>query len=164
MKILVFLHGTTIMHRSAYDQPREVRVRQVMEREASVRAYDTYIPIANAVTKVQTWNQQGAEIVYLSSHRLLEHVAQDQSVLQRFAFPLGPVEYRHAHETYGDVVERVMPDVLIEDDCESIGGERAMIAPHLPPHIQAHLRIWVVPEFAGIDTLPDALAALQQPA
>jgi hypothetical protein len=160
MKILVFLHGTTIMHRSALGQPRDVRVRQVVERAASVRDYATYIPIGSAVEKLQSWSRQGAEIVYLSSHRRLEHVAHDQAVLQAHQFPDGPVEYRWANEHYPDVVERVGPDILIEDDCESIGGAPEMIAPHLSAHIRARVRVWIVPEFAGIDDLPDALSDL----
>ena len=33
MKVLVFLHGTTIMHRSAVGRTREERVQQVCEKE-----------------------------------------------------------------------------------------------------------------------------------
>ncbi len=52
MKLLVFLHGTTIMHRSAAGKSCEERVRQVVEGEASVRAYATYVPIGEAVSKL----------------------------------------------------------------------------------------------------------------
>ena len=35
---------------------------------------------------------------------------------------MGRALARQAGESYGDVAERGGPDVLIEDDCESIGG------------------------------------------
>jgi len=51
MKLLVFLHGTTIMHQAAIGRSREERVRQVRERDASVKDYATYVPVGNAVDK-----------------------------------------------------------------------------------------------------------------
>ena len=129
MKILAFLHGTTIMHASAAGQTRAERVRQVQEREESFRNFSSYIPVGHAVEKLETWSQQGAEIVYLSSHKKIEHVQEDLVVLQRYSFPSGQTVFRQPGETYQQVVERVLPDVLIEDDCESIGGEMEMISP-----------------------------------
>src|SRR5579864_5247557 len=67
MKILVFLHGTTIMHRGALGQSREERVRQVIAGEESVRDYEAYVPVGNAVEKLHRWRNQGAEIIFLSS-------------------------------------------------------------------------------------------------
>jgi hypothetical protein len=54
----------------------------------------------------------------------------------------------------------VLPDVLIEDDCESIGGESEMTYPQLTPALKQRIRSIVVPEFGGIDHLPDELTAL----
>lgn len=39
MKIMVFLHGTAIMHPGAAGRTREERVKQVLDRDASL--YDT---------------------------------------------------------------------------------------------------------------------------
>ena len=50
-------------------------------------------------------------------------------------------------EEYKDVAERVMPDVLIEDDCESIGGEIEMSYPHIKDELRARIRSVVVKEF-----------------
>jgi hypothetical protein len=121
MKILAFLHGTTIMHATALDRTREERVAQVRDRDPSVHDYASYVPVGNASEKLRTWERQGAEIAYMSSHRKPEDVAHDQAVLRRYGFPRGLMLYRQAEETYGDTAARVLPDVLIEDDCESIG-------------------------------------------
>jgi len=68
MKILIFLHGTVIMHESAEGKTREERVRQVLNSDSSVHDYISYIPVDNAVEKLKSWQSQGAEIIYLSSH------------------------------------------------------------------------------------------------
>jgi hypothetical protein len=49
MKILIFLHGTLIMHKSAEGKTREERVKQVMDGDPSVHDYASYIPVGNAV-------------------------------------------------------------------------------------------------------------------
>jgi hypothetical protein len=160
MKVAVFLHGTTIMHRSALGRAREERVRQVQQGDASVRDFASYVPAGNAASKLHTWSKQGVEIVYLSSHRRPKHVEQDQAVLGTYHFPNGQVVFRGPGETYRDVAERVLPDILIEDDCESIGGQKEMIYPQLRPELQSRITSIVVKEFEGIDHLPDDLAAL----
>ncbi len=73
------------------------------------------------------------------------------------ASPEGPVYYRQNGESYQDVAGRILPDLLIEDDCESIGGEPHMTYPHLPAELQARVKSIVVKEFEGIDHLPDVL-------
>lgn len=161
MRIGVFLHGTAIMHRSALGCSREERVQQVRQKEASVRDFGSYIPVGNAVEKLRAWSSQGAELVYISSHKRPAYVEQDQAVLNIFHFPAGPVVYREAGETYADVIERILPDILIEDDCESIGGMAEMIYPHLKPETRAGLISLVVKEFEGIDHLPGNLAMLK---
>jgi hypothetical protein len=162
VKLLIFLHGTTIMQRNGVGRTRAERVRQVREGEASVRDFASYVPIGDAVSKLQGWSSQGAEIVYLSPHQRQEQVEQDQAVLKAHQFPDGPVVFRQAGERYHDVAERVVPDVLIEDDCESIGGEHEMVYPHITPEVQARMVSIVVKEFEGIDHLPDDLAALKK--
>ncbi len=159
MKILIFLHGTTIMHRSGIGHTRAERVQQCLAHDPTVLQYAMYVPIGQAVAKIAGWQAQGAEIAYLSSHRLPEDVAADQAVLERYGFPQGPVFFRREGETYQEIVARVLPDVLIEDDCESIGGAAKIIAPQLGPVLQQSIASIVVPEFAGIDELPDDSAA-----
>ena len=157
MRILVFLPGTTLMHASAAGRSREERVQQVKLGQ-DLGGIASYIPIGGAVQKVQTWQQQGAEIVYLSMARRLE---QTPAVLAAHYFPQGPVAFREPDETWQDVVARVQPDILVEDDCESIGGVPEMTFPQLQPALQASITSIVVKEFGGIDHLPDDLAALK---
>lgn len=160
MKIMVFLQGTCIMHRSAIGRTRKERVRQVRDGDASIYDFASYVPVGNAVAKLQIWSQQGAEIVYLSSHTSVQDVEKDKSILVRHGFPDGPVFFRHKGDEYQDIVERVLPDTLVEDDCESIGGEKAMTYPHLRSEVKARVKSVVVQEFGGLDHLPDGISVL----
>jgi len=58
------------------------------------------------------------------------------------------------------VAARHPPDVLIEDDCESIGGGAEITYPQIRPDVQARITSIIVPEFGGIDHLPDSLSEL----
>lgn len=161
MNILIFLHGTTIMHKNAEGKTREERVKQSLEREKSVLDYESYIPISNAVAKLSNWKQQGAEIMYLSSHESKEDAEKDKSVLKKFNFPEGKVIFKRNGETYGNIVEKIIPDILIEDDCESIGGEKEMTITYVRPNIKEKIKSIVVKEFQGIDDLPDEVSFLR---
>ncbi|MEK7070807.1 MAG: hypothetical protein AAB966_03295 [Patescibacteria group bacterium] len=160
MKIMVFLHGTTIMHKSGIGKTPNERVKQVEENEPSVHKYEEYVPVGKANEKVRKWQEQGAEIVYLSSHRDIASVKKDLRVLSKYNFPNGQVLYRHLFESYAKVAEKAMPTVLIEDDCESIGGEVQMTYPHIKPDKKRLIKSIVVKEFSGIDHLPSNLTDL----
>ena len=161
MKIMVFLHGTTIMHIGALGRTRGERVRQVIECEASVKNFSSYVPVGDAVRKLRGWSQQGAQIVYMSSHQTDDYLEKDLEVLRKYGFPQGEVQYRRGGEEYRAAAERVMPDIIIEDDCESIGGEPEMIYPQIKAELRSKIRSIVVQEFAGIDHLPSELSALE---
>jgi len=118
------------------------------------------VPIDGAVAKLRRWWEQCAEIDYLSSHRNPEDVAKDASVLRRYGFPPGGLLARGPGESYGDVAGRAMPDVLVEDDCESIGGGAEITHPQIRPELRGRIKSIVVPEFGGIDHLPDSVRAL----
>jgi hypothetical protein len=160
MKLLVFLHGTLTMHRNGEGKTPEERASQVRDNDESIHDWDSYIPIGSAVAKLKAWEAQGAEISYLSSRRIAEEVEKDQLVLDRYGFPQGPVFYRQAGESYSEIAERVLPDLLIEDDCECIGGAEQMTITHVRPEIKERIRSIIVPEFGGIDHLPDDLGKL----
>lgn len=155
MKILIFLHGTTIMHRNAVGKTREERVRQSLDREESVLDYESYVPVGNAAERLNNWKRQGAEIIYLSSHESEIDVEKDKSVLKRHGFPDGEVLFRENGESYKDIAEKVVPDILIEDDCESMGEEKEMTITFVRPEIKQRIRSIVVKEFQGIDHLPN---------
>jgi hypothetical protein len=161
VKVMVFLHGTTIMHKNAAGRTRDERVKQVLDRrDESLYDFESYVPVVNAAKKLHTWWGQGAEIVYLSSHMRFEDVEIDQAVLRNHDFPAGQVFFRQSGERYSDVAERVLPDILIEDDCESIGGENEMTYPQVKPELKSKIKSIVVKEFGGIDHLPDNIGEL----
>jgi hypothetical protein len=158
--LLVFLHGTAVMHPGAIGRTREERVAQARTgEEPGLRDYGAYVPVGNAPAQLRRWREQGARIDYLSSHRNAGDVAKDVSVLQKHGFPEGRVLAREAGASYGEVAGRILPDVLIEDDCESIGAEE-ITYPQIRPELRARIKSIIVPEFGGIDHLPDSLQAL----
>jgi hypothetical protein len=161
VRLLVFLHGTAIMHPAAVGRTREERVDQVRtQADPALRDFAAYVPVGGVVGKLQRWRGQGAEIDYLSSHRNPDDVARDALVLQRYGFPSGRVLARELGESYGDVAGREMPDVLIEDDCESINGATEITYPQIRPELRVRIKSIIVPEFGGIDHLPDSLEEL----
>ncbi len=162
MKILVFLHGTLIMHKNAEGKNREERVIQALNNDESVHDYSSYIPVGNAVKKLKAWQKQGAEILYLSSHQTAEDVKKDKLVLKKYDFPKGHIFYRRKEGIYKDIAERLVPDILIEDDCESIGGEKEMTITFVKPEIKRRIKSIVVKEFSGIDHLPDKISELKK--
>jgi hypothetical protein len=161
MKILVFLHGTTIMHKNAVGHSRKERVKQVIDKDESLLDYASYVPIGEAPKKLQTWKNQGAEILYLSSHSTPQNIESDRLVLQKHGFPQGQLLFRQIGEEYKDIAERIMPDIIIEDDCESIGGEKEMVYPHIRQELKPKIKSIVVKEFGGIDHLPNKISALR---
>jgi len=74
--------------------------------------------------------------------------------------PTVPSFFRQPGEAYHQVAERIRPGVLIEDDCESIGGEVEMTYPHLHSEAKARIKSIVILEFGGIDDLPNDLSEL----
>jgi hypothetical protein len=162
MRLMVFLHGTSIMHRGAIGLTREERVRQIRQADdESIRDFASYVPIGKIVEKLKNWKAQGAEILYLSSNRDPTDVEKDRRVLAEHDFPPGPVLFRNRNETYASVVEKASPDILIEDDCESIGGQVEMTYPNMSAAGKKGVKSIVVREFGGIDHLPDDLNALR---
>ena len=160
MRILIFTEGTIIMHKNAVGHTREEIIKQVEENEDSVHDYKSYVPIGNAVKKLQNWKNDGAEILYLTSRRKSEEIQQIQNVLKKFKFPDGQLLFRQKDEEYKDVAEKIIPDVLIEDDCESIGGIGEMTITYVKPEIKKKIKSIPIKEFGGIDHLPDKISAL----
>lgn len=166
MKILVFLQGTVIMHKSSIGKTRQERVNDSIEQGELVHDFASYVPIGNAPKKLQIWVNQGAEINYLSA--LTENkkargdeivgkkgLEVDQKILEKYGFPKGEIYHRIKGESYADIAEKIMPDILIEDDCESIGGEKEMTYPYIKPELKTKTKQIVVKEFEGIDHLSD---------
>lgn len=151
MKLLIFTEGTILMHKNAVGLAREEIIKQVQNKEESVKDYASYIPIGDASEKIAQWVAEGNEIIYLTSRRKPEEIGAIRGVLRKYNFPSGDLEFRKNEESYVDVAERVKPDVIIEDDCESIGEESEMIYPNMKEGSRAHIRSVVIKEFSGID-------------
>jgi hypothetical protein len=159
MRIMVFTEGTLLTHETWVGLPREEIVRLVRAGRAP-SDFSGSVPVDRAVEKLWAWQRQGAQISYLTSRTRPDQVETIRQVLQRYGFPQGELFFRQGNEAYADVAERVMPDILIEDDCESIGGEIEMTYPRIRPELQARIKSIIVREFGGIDHLPDHLVAL----
>jgi len=165
MRILVFTEGTVFIGGDVAHLSRQERIRAVREeiaRQAAGEPIDfrAEVPAGNAVEKLHTWKRQGAEIMYLTSRTRPDEIEDIRYVLSQYGFPQGELFFRQEGEAYKDVAERVLPDVLVEDDCESIGGEVEMTYPHIRPELKARIKSIVIPEAGGIDHLPDDIAAL----
>jgi hypothetical protein len=146
MKIMVFTEGT------ATDAPSPEQRKD----------YASYVPTEGAVDKLTKWQRRGAEICYLTSRRCSEdeNLKAVQATLRRFNFPAGKLYCRQQGDEYVDVVARVRPDALIEDDCRSIGSDE-VITPKLKT--EWGVKGIVVPEFGGLAHLPDDYKELLGP-
>ena len=159
------------MHRSGIGKTRKQIVKQSQNQGELVRDFASYVPIGNAVAKLQNWVDQGAKISYLSAltenknmrgDEIVgkEDLSIDQKVLDKHGFPKGSVYHRQIGESYAQIAERLTPNVLIEDDCESIGGEKEMTITAVRSKIRGKIKSVVIKEFGGIDDLPDKLNKL----
>lgn len=95
MKILIFTEETILIHKMALGRPRKKIVEQVKGNLKGVKNYVSYIPIGNAVSKIQTWQNQGAEICYLTSRRTPKDIEVIGNVLKDYNFPKGKLVERN---------------------------------------------------------------------
>lgn len=162
MRILIFTEGTILTHRTHIGLPREKIVELVKSRKGplGVDYFADCVPIGNSAGKIEGWKRQGATILYLTSRSTSEEVQTIKIILAEYGFPDGELFFRKAGEAYKDVAERAFPDAIIEDDCESIGGEEEMTYPHIRQDLKSRIRSIVVKEFGGIDHLPDRISDL----
>lgn len=143
VKIMVFAEGTVLKPKSLF----------------SLYNHRTYIPIGNAVSRLDSWHRQGAELIYCTSRRR-KQAEEIAALFQRYRFAGSKLYFREKGQTYKDIVEEVRPDILIEDDCRSIGGSWQMCITHVSPDIKVSIRSIVVKEFRGIDHLPSSVSNL----
>lgn len=139
------------MHKNAAGHNREEIVQQIRDEDESVGDYSSYVPIGRAVEKIRQWQLAGHQIGYLTSRRKPEQIESIRQVLKKYDFPDGEIYYREGDESYADVAGRVMPDVLVEDDCESVCGEFDMTYPQIDPEKKKQIKSIPVKEFGGID-------------
>jgi hypothetical protein len=160
MKILIFTEGTILMHRSAAGLTRDEIMKQVQNPTPDIFDFASYIPIGNSVRKLNNWANAGAEIIYLTSRKKPAEIEAIGNVLNRHGFPRGRLLFRQGKQAYKDIAEAVLPDVLVEDDCESIGGAEQMTITNVESTIKRRIKSVVVKEFSGVDHLPDKFELL----
>ncbi len=121
MKVLIFLHGTIIMHKSGIDKTSSERGDQVLDKsDETILDFINYIPIGKANEILRNWSANNIEIIYMSSHRNERNVKKDIAVLEKYAFPSGKVLHRGKFSGYKKLVEEEAPNIIIEDDCKCI--------------------------------------------
>ena len=145
IKILIFTEGTIIGPRNLFQHFNHA----------------AYVPIGTSSEKTCDWYRQGADIIYLTSRKRKIQVVAIADILQRNNFAPGILISREGNETYKDIVEGVKPDILIEDDCRSIGCIWQMCITYVKPEIKRKIKSIVVREFKGIDHLPKMAIDLQ---
>ncbi|MEK7577611.1 MAG: hypothetical protein AAB492_03280 [Patescibacteria group bacterium] len=181
MNILVFTEGTILVFLSGKNLPREevVRLSQqaVVQRvvrnvgllnalslvapKGSVYDFTSYVPIQHAVEKLTNWSKQGATIHYLTSRRTKNEIETIKTILNIYHFPDAQnILFCHKGENYKDVAKKLMPDILIEDNCESIGGTKEMTYPNMDKISKQKIHSIIIKEFEGIDHLPTSINKL----
>mgnify|MGYP001016921761 CR=1 FL=1 len=123
-------------------------------------SHASYVPINNSVNKIKSWEEQGAEIMYFTSRKRSRDVENIREILLKYNFPKGQLYYRQIGVKYSYIIEMVKPDILIEDDCRSIGGKWQMCITYVKPEVKAKIKSIVVKEFKGIDHLPRLISDL----
>jgi hypothetical protein len=150
------------MHKQGIGFTQEEIIKQVKDNLESVSDFKTYVPIGDAANKLRTWFEQGLEVLYLTSRTQGFEIAQIAEVLEKNNFPNGVIVFHQNYETYKDIVERILPDILIEDDCESIGGKDNLSITHVTAELKRKIKSIIVKEFSGIDHLPDNITSLRE--
>lgn len=114
--------------------------------------HHSYIPIGNAVNIIEAWQRQDANIIYCTSRKKKQ--ADDMANLLKYhGFNGTCLVVRESKESYANIVEALQPDILIEDDCKSIGGSWQMCITKVKPDLRKKIKHIAIPEFKGIDML-----------
>ena len=141
--ILIFVEGTILKPRKWW----------------TLYNHKSYIPIGDAVSKTKLWKEKGANIVYCTS-RKGKSAQTILNLLKEYGFSGSYLMAREKGEKYKDIVEKLSPQILVEDDCKSIGGAWQMCITKVNPDLRERITSLVVPEFIGIDHLSDTLDEL----
>lgn len=109
-----------------------------------------YKPIDSAVEIVNGWQKQGYEI-YLCSYVRNRRYSFIKRIIDFYGMKYNEILYREKGEKYSEIVESIKPDILIEDDCKSIGGQREWCITNVRKEIKEGIHSIIVPESKGID-------------
>lgn len=144
LTIMIFVEGTILGPSRLIDHFRHAK----------------YIPIGNCVNKINRWSNEGASILFMTYVKKESSVEAAKRILLKFGFPGHNLYHRTKGEKYKDIVEDVKSDILIEDDCKSIGGKWQMSITYVNKNIKDKIKSIVVKEYKGVDLLPDNLTEL----
>lgn len=134
MRIMIFIEGTTF-----YTKPLLFLFTKY-----------GYRPIGNAVRIVNSLYENGHEI-YLCSYVRKARYNFIKAVVDFYGMNYTDILCRKKSETYSEIVEQFKPDIIIEDDCKSIGGLKKCCITHVKKELKQNIQSIIVPEFAGID-------------
>lgn len=142
--VLIFAEGTILKPKSLF----------------SLYNHNAYLPIGNAVELITFWSKQDINIVYCTSrkNKSAQHMAD---LLNRYGFRGVYLIARDKGETYKNIIESLQPNILIEDDCKSIGGAWQMCITKVEPKLKEKIVAIAVAEFKGIDHLPKEIGELK---
>lgn len=107
-----------------------------------------YIPIKNAIETLKKWQEEGFEVIYLTSLKTKGAMRIAQR-LDELGFTGSMVGYRQKMQDYATLIKEELPDILIEDNAKSVGGH--MCYDELTDDIKKQIKHIVVEEFEGID-------------
>lgn len=157
IKMLIFTDGTILIHSSKIIPKLGGFKDKSKIKDPTYFDLNTYVSIDNAVKKLNTWVSTGVTLSYLSPRKNNKELEEERSILRKNKFPKGRLYHRKGNEEYKEIVERIKPNILIEDDCRSI-GKNEIITPKLTPKLK--IKCIVVKEFNGIDHLPNRIDEL----
>ncbi len=134
-KIMIFVEGTILKPKNKW----------IFSKSNITR----YVAIGNATEKIKMWQEQGFEIIYLTSLKARGAMKLARR-LDELGFEGSMVGYRQKYQNYNTLLKEEQPDFLIEDNCKSIGIDN-MIFNELDENIKSSVKHIVVEEFEGID-------------
>ena len=135
-KIMIFTEGTIL-------KPKH---KNILSRICVTK----YVPISNAIDTIKKWQETGYEIIYITSLKGRKAMKMAQH-LDDIGFVGSMVAYRQKYQDYATLIKEELPDILIEDNCKSIGGESNMCYNQLSDEVKGRIKHIVVEEFLGID-------------
>lgn len=135
-KIMIFVEGTIL----------KPKYNNILSRISMT----TYIPINNAIETLKKWQEEGYEVIYLTSLKGRRAMKMAQH-LDELGFTGSMVGYRQKNQDYATLIKEELPDILIEDNCLSVGGEQNMCYNLLSDELKKEIKHIVIEEFKGID-------------
>jgi ribonucleotide monophosphatase NagD (HAD superfamily) len=137
-KIMIFVEGTIL-------KPKHNNIFSKMNMTG-------YVPINNSIETIKKWQEEGYEIIYLTSLKSRKAMKMAQH-LDELGYTGSMVEYRQKNQNYATLIKDELPDILIEDDCKSIGGMENTCYNLLDEKTKKYIKHIVVEEFGGIDNV-----------